>query len=632
MEAKEEGGDPFVGFTPSQIARARFVPHLPSVLTRAFELRDCEALGAVAEGADKIHELFPKTYGRPRLEFAPSAAPLPERALKIGCVLSGGQAPGGHNVISGLFDAVRKNGGELYGFLDGPAGVFKHKYVRITPTMMDRYRNMGGFDMIGSGRDKIETAEQYASQAVCDRLGLNGLIIIGGDDSNTNAALLAEYFAKQGCPTSVIGCPKTIDGDLKNKYIPISFGFDTACKIFAEQIGSIETDTLGSQKYWHFIRLMGRTSSHITLECALQTQPNVTLLGEVVETRRQSLASIAEELVDVIVARSRKGKDYGVVLVPEGLIEFVPEIGALIHELNDVLAERLEPITPEQVEALLSPANVAVLHALPPAIRRQLLLDRDAHGNVQVSKIETEQLLMLAVAARLEALRSAGRYAGRFQTVAHFLGYEGRCGMPSNFDCMYCYALGTVAAALVLAGKSGYMATVSNLQSAFHDWACGGIPLTMMMAMERRAGKWKPVIKKAYMDMAGLPFHTLTMGRRLWAMEDRYRAPGPIQFAGAGADALTMTLSLELRQAAEGISLDAAGGVEFSAMLSDVMKTGVVSPAAADMLLNYRLRHGIADVPWSEEHGHTQPNLGDELAKLGYTLAQWATALARGAE
>lgn len=520
------------------------------VLAKSVHVMEREALGA-RDHHDRIKALFPSTYGRPRIELVPGGvADVIDRPLNMGVVLSGGQAPGGHNVIAGVFDFAKKCSpdSKVYGFLNGPAGVMKGICTEISPEMMDSYRNTGGFDMLGSGRDKIETKEQMeASKKVAESLDLDGLIVIGGDDSNTNAAILAEYFESSGCKTKVNGCPKTIDGDLKNEYVPISFGFDTAAKTFSEEIGNVQLDALASQKYYHFIRLMGRAASNIALECALQTRPNVCLISEEVEAKGMSLKQIVDDLVSMIVKRAEAGKNYGVVMLPEGLIEFIPEFNALISDINDVLASGI-PTTIEGVVPALQPANRKVFNYLPQSIKMQLLLDRDPHGNVQVAKIETEVLLAQAVEAELDKL-AEGTYTGKFAPQFHSFGYEGRCALPSHFDCSYCYALGYTAGALTAKGMNALMACANNLDQPIEDWTVGGVPITMMCHMERRKGKDKPVIMKALVELDGprsQPFKAFAEQREKWMVHDMYRAPGAIQFFSEGARNANMTLMYEL--------------------------------------------------------------------------------------
>jgi len=554
------------GFSPLQLERLAFRPTLPAALAAGAGAAGLAATpGEVLRpdsDAARLAELFPKTFGLPTTHLAPAAgsslaSPTP---LRIGCVLSGGQAPGGHNVISGLFDSLKAIHPEsvLFGFLDGPRGLFTGAFVEITPALMDGYRNLGGFDIIGSGRDKIETPEQFAgAKEVAARLALDGVVVIGGDDSNTNAAVLAEVFEAAGMHTRVIGCPKTIDGDLKIRgQMDISFGFDTACKTYAELIGNVCLDALSSGKYYHFIRLMGRAASNITLECALQTQPNVTLLGEEVAARNQNLSSITEEIVHTILEREKQGKNYGVILVPEGLIEFVPEMNHLLHEINELLAGGTAA-TPAAVGEELSPNSAALFNYLPASIRKQLLADRDPHGNVQVSLIETEKLLAETVQHELARLARAGKYKSHFTPQFHFFGYEGRCGMPSDFDTQYCYALGYNAAALVRFRLTGLMSSVLNLDRPVEEWTCGGLPLTALMNIERRHGKDKPVIKKALVELQSRPFAKFAERRAEWATGDCYRCSGPIQLgsglSGSGhhKPELCFTLRYEIEEMRE---------------------------------------------------------------------------------
>jgi pyrophosphate--fructose-6-phosphate 1-phosphotransferase len=479
----------------------------------------------------------------------------------VGVILSGGQAPGGHNVISGLFDGLKKlnPANKLYGFLGGPGGLVDHKYMELTGEIIDNYRNTGGFDIIGSGRTKLEETEQFDKGAeICHQLGISALVIIGGDDSNTNACVLAEYYKQINAGIQVIGCPKTIDGDLKNEMIEASFGFDTACKVYSELIGNIMSDTNSAKKYWHFIKLMGRSASHIGLECALQTQPNVCLISEEVAANKQTLEEIVTEIANVIANRANNGEKFGVVLIPEGLIEFIPEMKVLIAELNDLLAEGSE--TAEKFNALASDqeksdfvkANLTndsakVFASLPAGIAKQLTLDRDPHGNVQVSKIETEKLLIEMVEPLLADMKKVGSFKGKFSTQNHFFGYEGRCAAPSNFDANYCYSLGFTASVLISAGKTGYMASVRNIKDKPENWIAGGIPITMMMNMEKRSGVMKPVIQKALVDLQGAPFKAFAANRKEWAIKTSYVYPGPIQYWGpeSVSDSTTKTLQLE---------------------------------------------------------------------------------------
>lgn len=542
--------EPRSTFSPLQLIGKTRDILLPSVLkTTHVVLEDKEALGAVDDHAE-IEKQFPKTYGRPRVALKESSSAASPGAMKIGVVLSGGQAPGGHNVIAGIYDYIKKISpdSQMIGFLDGPQGIYNGKYCVVDDAFMDAYRNSGGFDMIGSGRHKIEKKEQFeASMKNCSALGLDGVVVIGGDDSNTNAALLAEYFEANGCKTKVCGAPKTIDGDLKvDPYIPISFGFDTACRTYSELIGNLSQDTLSSQKYYHFVRLMGRAASNIALECALQTRPNICLVSEEVEAKKMTLSEITAQVVAVIQQRAAEGKNYGIVLLPEGLIEFIPEFNHLISEINDVLATGVET-TEEAVLKELSFNNRAVFSYLPTNIKQQLLLDRDPHGNVQVAKIETEKLLAQTVMMELEHLAIHGKYDGKFMPQFHSYGYEGRSCLPSTFDATYCYALGQNVAAMLSLGCNGLISSVTNLTAPVSDWHCGGVPITMMCHMERRHGHMKPVIKKALVELDGEPFKCFSSQRDDWAKYDLYRSPGPIQFFTApNTVELSITLTLEL--------------------------------------------------------------------------------------
>ncbi len=515
-----------------------------------------EPTESVADQA-AVKQMFPNTYGLPVLRFEPGTR-TPQAPRTVGVILSGGQAPGGHNVIAGIFDACTAVNAQsrIIGFLGGPSGLIEDKALELTPERIDAYRNTGGFDMIRSGRTKVETPEQFAAVAeTCRRRGLDALVVIGGDDSNTNACLLAEYFQKNELPVQVIGCPKTIDGDLKNDWIETSFGFDTATRVYSELIGNIQRDANSAQKYWHFIKLMGRSASHITLECALQTHPNYAVISEEVAHRALTLRALAEDVARVVRDRAERGMNFGVVLVPEGLVEFVPEMKRLIEELNDLLAENAEyfknlPTTDEQlqfVRSKLTEASALAFASLPRTIQAQLTMDRDPHGNVQVSRIETEKLLAEMVANILGEWKKQGTYTGKFSTQTHFFGYEGRCAPPSNFDADYCYSLGYAAAALIAAGKTGYMAAVRNLARPASEWTAGGIPLTMMMNMERRHGKMVPVIRKALVDLDGGPFAEFARNREGWAAENHYVYPGPIQYFGPPelCDQPTRTLQLE---------------------------------------------------------------------------------------
>ena len=525
-----------------QIARSQYQPKLPSALWGSVVAVEGEPTQSVAD-QEEIKALFPNTYGLPELTFekSPKAAKGVAQKFNVGVILSGGQAPGGHNVISGLFDGVKAINKEnrLYGFLMGPGGLVDHKYVELTSEIIDEYRNTGGFDIIGSGRTKLEEPEQFEKGLeILKELDIKAVVIIGGDDSNTNACVLAEYYKAKNAGVQVIGCPKTIDGDLKNELIETSFGFDTATKVYSEVIGNIQRDCNSAKKYWHFIKLMGRSASHIALECALQTQPNYCIISEEVEAKNMTLDQIVEDLATVVAKRAANGDNFGTVLIPEGLIEFIPAMKALIAELNDLLAHSPEfpsldrAAQREFVLKSLSEANAATFASLPEGVARQLTLDRDPHGNVQVSLIETEKLLSEMVANKLAAMKAEGKYVGKFAAQHHFFGYEGRCAAPSNFDADYCYALGYNAAQLINCGATGYMSSVRNLTKPSVQWTAGGIPITMMMNMERRHGKMKPVIQKALVDLEGKPFQKFASKREEWAMNTCYLYPGPIQYFG----------------------------------------------------------------------------------------------------
>lgn len=538
-----------------QSERAAYQPKLPQALLGAVEVKEGEPTQSVADQKE-IQELFPNTYGMPLVEFVPGIE-ANTAELNIGVILSGGQAPGGHNVISGLFDTVKKlnPSNRLFGFLMGPGGLVDHNYIEITSDFIDQYRNTGGFDMIGSGRTKLEQVDQFEKGLeIIRELNIKAIVIIGGDDSNTNACVLAEYYAAKKYGVQVIGCPKTIDGDLKNDQIETSFGFDTACKTYSELIGNIERDCNSARKYWHFIKLMGRSASHIALECALQTQPNICLISEEIQKNDMTLNQVVENIASVVAYRAEQGNDFGVVLIPEGLIEFIPAIGRLIQELNDLLASHgadYKDLDKDAQRAYilshLSKENAATFETLPEGVARQLSLDRDPHGNVQVSLIETEKLLSEMVDALLTKWAKEGKFNGNFATLHHFLGYEGRCAAPSNFDADYCYALGTSAAQLVAVGKTGYMAIVKNTTAGTDEWKAGGVPITMMMNMERRNGEMKPVIRKALVELEGKPFKTFAARRDEWARNTCYVYPGPVQYWGPSTvcDATTKTLMLE---------------------------------------------------------------------------------------
>ena len=538
-----------------QKERAAYQPKLPKALQGAVTIKEGAATQSV-DNQEEIKKLFPNTYGMPLVEFVPAETET-HKAMNVGVILSGGQAPGGHNVISGLFDEVKKLNPEnrLYGFLMGPGGLVDHKYIEITDELIADYRNTGGFDLIGSGRTKLEEVSQFEKGIeILRELDIKALVIIGGDDSNTNACVLAEYYAAKNYGVQVIGCPKTIDGDLKNDQIETSFGFDTACKTYAEVIGNIERDCNSARKYWHFIKLMGRSASHIALECALQTQPNICLISEEIEKKDLTLNQVVEQIAETVAYRASQGNNFGVVLIPEGLIEFIPAIGRLIQELNDLLAAHgadykdLDKDAQRQyILSHLSEANKATFETLPEGVARQLSLDRDPHGNVQVSLIETEKLLSEMVGDKLAQWKEEGKYTGKFAAQHHFFGYEGRCAAPSNFDADYCYALGTSAAQLIANGKTGYMAIVKNTTAGTDQWKAGGVPITMMMNMERRNGEMKPVIRKALVELDGKPFKTFAAHRDEWATNTCYVYPGPIQYWGPSevCDQTTKTLALE---------------------------------------------------------------------------------------
>ncbi len=539
-----------------QIARAAYQPKLPIALRGALKAVEGEPTQSVAD-QEEIEKLFPNTYGMPYLKFEPTDEKIASVSMNVGVILSGGQAPGGHNVISGLFDGIKKLNpkNKLYGFILGPGGLVDHKYIEITEELVNEYRNTGGFDIIGSGRTKLEKKEQFdKGLEILQALDIKALVIIGGDDSNTNACVLAEYYKAIGADVQVIGCPKTIDGDLKNSEIETSFGFDTATKVYSEVIGNIMRDCNSAKKYWHFIKLMGRSASHVTLECALQTHPNITLIGEEVEAKDQTLDDVVTYIAEVVTDRANLGMNYGVVLVPEGLIEFIPAIKKLIAELNDMLAANQADFDLvasdhkiDYVLAHLSDENAAIFRSLPLSVSRQLALERDPHGNVQVSLIETEQLLAEMVAKKLEQWKKDGIYTGKFATQHHFFGYEGRCAAPSNFDADYCYSLGFNASMLIAAGKTGYMSSIKNTCRPADEWVAGGIPITMMMNMEKRNGEMKPVIRKALVELSGRPYKFFVCHRTEWARNTSFVYPGPIQYFGPSevCDQPTKTLQLE---------------------------------------------------------------------------------------
>ena len=538
-----------------QIARAAYQPKLPKALKGAVKVQEGEATQSVAD-QEAIQKLFPNTYGMPLIKFV-EGEEKEYAPLNVGVILSGGQAPGGHNVISGLFDGIKKlnPANKLYGFILGPGGLVDHNYKELAADIIDEYRNTGGFDIIGSGRTKLEKEDQFEKgYEILKELGIKALVIIGGDDSNTNACVLAEYYAAKNYGIQVIGCPKTIDGDLKNDMIETSFGFDTACKTYSEVIGNIERDCNSARKYWHFIKLMGRSASHIALECALQTQPNVCIISEEVEAKNMSLDDVVTYIAQAVADRAAAGNNFGTVLIPEGLIEFIPAMKSLIAELNDFLAANGEEFNSikrskqrDYIISKLSAENSAIYASLPEGVARQLSLDRDPHGNVQVSLIETEKLLSEMVATKLAQWKEEGKYVGKFAAQHHFFGYEGRCAAPSNFDADYCYSLGYTASMLIANGKTGYMSSVRNTTAPAEEWIAGGVPITMMMNMERRHGEMKPVIQKALVRLDGAPFKAFAAARESWAKETAYVYPGPIQYFGPTevCDEPTKTLQLE---------------------------------------------------------------------------------------
>lgn len=548
--------------SPLQVERLKYEPKLPESLKQginSLELVQGENTQSVRD-QEQIKELFKNTYGKPLVNFKSTGSVKASEIKNVGVILSGGQAPGGHNVIAGLYDALKSanSDNKLYGFLGGPAGIIDGKYIEFTDEFINEYRNTGGFDIIGSGRTKLETQEQFEkSLEVCKKLNLSAVVIIGGDDSNTNAALLAEWFVENNTGIQVVGCPKTIDGDLKNDQIEISFGFDTATKTYGELIGNIQRDANSAKKYWHFIKIMGRSASHVAIEAALQTQPNITLISEEVEEKKMSLESIISYMADIISKRAAKGKNFGIAVIPEGLIEFIPEMKSMISNLNDIMGELEQDINYnnatssherfEIVENRLKDENAKVFASLPALIKAQLLMDRDPHGNVQVSRIETEKLLIEMIRTKLDEMKKQGEFVGKFSDQAHFFGYEGRCAFPSNFDADYCYSLGYNAFALINFGLTGYLSSVKNLTKPATDWVAGGVPLTMMMNMEKRHGEFKPVIQKALVKLQGPVFKKLEQNREDWAMNDKYLFPGAIQYFGPSSvcDLTTVTLQLE---------------------------------------------------------------------------------------
>lgn len=543
-----------------QTARYLYAPKLPAILTAKIDSIAIEK-GKPTESLDnktELKQLFTHTYGKPMVTFKEGANTNAGKELHVGVILSGGQAPGGHNVIAGIYDGLKKGNpaSKLYGFLGGPAGLINSDSILFTDTFINEYRNTGGFDIIGSGRTKIETPEQIASSMeTAKKMKLNAIVIIGGDDSNTNAALLAEHFIASGMSTQVIGVPKTIDGDLKNDVIETSFGFDTACKTYSELIGNIGRDANSAKKYWHFIKVMGRSASHIALECALQTQPNICLVSEEVEAKKMTLCNITDDICTIIAKRAENKENFGVIIIPEGLVEFIPEMKTLIAELNDLMSVKeaeFSKLADFDAQAAwlasnLSKDSAATFASLPKSIAAQFLMDRDPHGNVQVSRIETEKLLISLVEEKLAAMKKNGTYKGTFSAYNHFFGYEGRCAFPSNFDADYCYSLGFTAFILVAAGLTGYLSSVRNLTAPAKDWIAGGVPLTMMMNMEQRHGSQKPVIKKALVELDGKPFQALATHRDEWSIKTSYTYPGAIQYYGPDevCNQPTKTLILE---------------------------------------------------------------------------------------
>ena len=550
-----------MNISPLQEERLKYEPKLPGMLRHGISeisVKEGEATESVAD-QEKIKALFPNTYGKKEITFEKGTNTSEAKKQVVGVILSGGQAPGGHNVICGLYDALKATNKEnvLYGFKKGPIGLINDDFVEFDDAFIDEYRNTGGFDIIGSGRTKLETEEQFAIAAeVCKKHGITAIVIIGGDDSNTNAAVLAEYFAAHETGVQVIGCPKTIDGDLKNEDIECSFGFDTATKTYSELIGNIERDANSAKKYWHFIKVMGRSASHVALECALETQPNICLISEEVAAKKMSLSSIADYIADSVEKRSNNGNNFGVAIIPEGVVEFVPEFSTLIAEINELLAgkkaDEFNALATWKekysfIEKGLTSESMAVFAILPETIQQQLFLERDPHGNVQVSLIESEKLFSALVKAKLEERRAAGTYNGKFSALHHFFGYEGRCAFPSNFDADYCYSLGYNAFMLIQYGYNGYLSKISNLSKPAEEWVAGGMPITKMMNMERRHGEDKPVIRKALVELDGKPFQYFEAHRESWAVETAYTYPGAIQYYGPSSvcDLTTRTLALE---------------------------------------------------------------------------------------
>ena len=548
-------------FSPLQKARYAYKPKLPGMLRNGIKeicVKEGEATNSVAD-QEKIKALFPNTYGKKEITFEKGDNTAPDKKQVVGVILSGGQAPGGHNVICGLYDALKATNKDnvLYGFKGGPSGLVEDKYQILDDETINLYRNTGGFDIIGSGRTKLETEEQFKVAAeVCKKHGITAIVIIGGDDSNTNAAVLAEYFQAHNTGVSVIGCPKTIDGDLKNEDIECSFGFDTATKTYSELIGNIERDCNSAKKYWHFIKVMGRSASHVALECALETQPNICLISEEVAGKKMSLSQIANTIADSVCKRAEKGMNFGVAIIPEGVVEFVPEFSRLIAEINELLAgEKAKEFNELKswndkytyIERGLSKDSMNVFKILPQTIQQQLFLERDPHGNVQVSLIESEKLFSALVGNILAERKKKGEYKGKYSALHHFFGYEGRCAFPSNFDSDYCYSLGYNAFMLIQYGFNGYLSKISNLSKPAEEWVAGGMPITKMMNIERRHGEDKPVIRKALVELDGAPFKYFAKNRDKWAVETCYTFPGAIQYFGPSevCDLTTRTLALE---------------------------------------------------------------------------------------
>ena len=554
-----------MNLSPLQKTRYEYQPKLPGMLRGGISeicVKDGAPTQSVAD-QEKIQALFPNTYGKPEITFQKGANTSAAKKQVVGVILSGGQAPGGHNVVCGLYDAIKATDKDnvLLGFKGGPSGLIEDDFIEFDDEYIDAYRNTGGFDIIGSGRTKLETEEQFKIVTeVAKKHGLTAIVIIGGDDSNTNAAVLAEYMAANNTGVQVIGCPKTIDGDLKNEDIEASFGFDTATKTYSELIGNIERDANSAKKYWHFIKVMGRSASHVALECALETQPNICLIGEEVAAKKMSLSAIADYIADSVEKRGNNGENFGVAIIPEGIVEFVPEFSKLIAEINELLAgEKTQQFNDlpdwaakyDFIKSGLTAESFAVFDILPQFVQQQLFLERDPHGNVQVSLIESEKLFSEMVKEKLAARKAAGTYKGKFGTQHHFFGYEGRCAFPSNFDADYCYSLGYNAFMLIQYGYTGYLSKVSNLSKPAEEWVAGGMPITKMMNMERRNGEDKPVIRKALVELDGAPFKYFEAHRDEWAVKTSFLYPGAIQYFGPAevCDLTTRTLALEKGEA-----------------------------------------------------------------------------------